>query len=134
MSHINYTLLLKNQIELLEDEQTIKGLEFKKQFYIVYDSLKPVNILLRTLKDVTSTPDLIDSILGTTVGLASGYLSKKLFIGTSANLIRRLIGSVLQLGVTDVVRQHPATLKSLGQFILQRLLRKKESNSTSRAR
>ena len=134
MSHINYTLLLKNQIELLEDEQTIKGLELKKQFYIVYDSLKPVNILLRTLKDVTSTPGLMDSILGTTVGLASGYLSKKLFIGTSANLIRRLIGSVLQLGVTDVVRQHPATLKSLGQFILQRLLRKKESNSTSRAR
>lgn len=134
MSNINYTLLLKNQIELLEDEQTIKGQELKKQFYIVYDSLKPVNIIMRTLMDVTSTPGLIDTILGTTVGLASGYLSKKLFIGTSANLIRKLIGSVLQFGVTDVVRQHPATLKSLGQFILQHFLRKKDSNSTSRAR
>lgn len=134
MSYTNHTLLLKNQIQFLEAEQTIKGQELKEQFYILYESLKPLNILLRTLKDVTSSPNLIDNLLGTTIGLASGYLSKKIFIGTSGNLLRKLIGSALQFGVTDAVRQHPDSIKSVGQFILQHLFRKKETNSTTRAR
>lgn len=134
MSYINHTLLLKTQIQLLEAEQSVKGQILKDQFYVVYESLKPLNILLRTLKDISSSPNLIDNVLSTTIGLASGYLSKKIFIGTSGNLIRKLIGSALQYGVTDVVRQHPDTIKSLGQFILQHLFRKKEANSTPRAR
>jgi hypothetical protein len=134
MSYINHTLLLRNQIQLLESEQAIKGQDLKEQFYIVYESLKPLNLLLRTLKDVSSSPNLIDNVLGTTIGLASGYLSKKIFIGSSGNLIRKLIGSALQFGVTDAVRQHPDSIKSLGQFILQHLFRKKEANSTTRAR
>lgn len=134
MSYINHTLLLKTQIQLLEAEQSVKGQILKDQFYIVYENLKPLNILLRTLKDISSSPNLIDNVLSTTIGLASGYLSKKIFIGTSGNLIRKLIGSALQYGVIDVVRQHPDTIKSLGQFILQHLFRKKEANSTPRAR
>jgi len=134
MSYINHTLLLKTQIQLLEAEQSVKGQILKDQFYIVYENLKPLNILLRTLKDISSSPNLIDNVLSTTIGLASGYLSKKIFIGTSGNLIRKLIGSALQYGITDVVRQHPDTIKSLGQFILQHLFRKKEANSTPRAR
>lgn len=134
MSYINHTLLLKTQIQLLEAEQSVKGQILKDQFYIVYENLKPLNILLRTLKDISSSPNLIDNVLSTTIGLASGYLSKKIFIGNSGNLIRKLIGSALQYGVTDVVRQHPDTIKSLGQFILQHLFRKKEANSTPRAR
>jgi hypothetical protein len=134
MSYINHTMLLKNQIQLMEAEQAIKGEELKTQFYIVYESLKPINLLLHTLKDVSTSPNLIDNVLGTTIGLASGYLSKKIFIGSSGNLIRKLIGSALQYGVTDAVRQHPDTIRSLGQFILQHLFRKKETNSANHAR
>jgi hypothetical protein len=134
MASINHILLLKNKIQLLEAEQAIMGQDLKEQFYIVYESLKPLNLLLRTLKDVSSSPNLIDNVLGTTIGLASGYLSKKIFIGSSGNLIRKLIGSALQIGVTDAVRQHPDSIKSLGQFILRHLFRKKETNSATRAR
>jgi hypothetical protein len=58
--------------------------------------------------------------------LATGYLSKKIIIGTSANIFRKLIGSVLQLGVTSAVSQHPDTIKSLGHFILKKIFDKKE--------
>ena len=74
MSYINHTLLLKTQIQLLEAEQSVKGQILKDQFYVVYESLKPLNILLRTLKDISSSPNLIDNVLSTTIGLASGYL------------------------------------------------------------
>ena len=75
-------------------------------------------LLKGTLKDIISSPYLIDNILGTTIGLATGYLSKKIVIGASGNIFRKLFGSAMQFGVTNVVAQHPDTIKSLGQAIL----------------
>ena len=130
MSKINHILLLKNRIQFLEAEQTEKGKIFKEQFYVVYESLKPLNLFLRTLKEVSLSPNIKDNLLGTTVGLASGYISKKIFIGSSGNLIRKLAGSLLQFGVTNAVSQHPDSIKTIGQYILHNIFSKKESKST----
>jgi hypothetical protein len=129
MQNITSATGLKNAILLLEDDQAVKGQLLKEQFYLTYESLKPVNLLKRTLHDISSSPDLLDNILGTSVGLASGFLSKKVFVGASGNIIRKLLGSVLQFGVTNVVAQHSDTIKSIGQVIFQHFLHKKEKNS-----
>ena len=125
---------LKNAIQILEAEQAVKLQLLKEQLAITYESLKPINILRRTLKEITLSKDLRDNILGTASGIASGYLSKKIFIGTSGNLFRKLIGSILQLGVRNVVSRHPDFIKTLGHTILQYLLRKKETYSKNRNR
>jgi hypothetical protein len=44
-------------------------------------------------------------------------------------LFRKLIGSILQFGVTKVVSQHPDVIKSFGKLILQYLLHKRATNS-----
>jgi hypothetical protein len=129
MQNITSTAELKHAIQLLEVEQAIQGQQLKKQFYLTCNSLKPVNLLKSTLNEIVSSPYLIDNILSTALGLATGYLSKKIFIGTSGNLFRKLFGSVLQLGVTKVVSQHPDAIKSFGQLIFQHFLHKKERNS-----
>lgn len=116
---------LKKAIELLEVEQASNGQLLKEQFYMTYESLKPANIFKSSLKEVVSSPFIIDTLINTGVGLATGYLSKKIVVGTSVNIFRKLIGSVLQLGVTSAVRQHPDTLMSIGHFIFK-LFRKKE--------
>jgi hypothetical protein len=77
---------------------------------------------------VASSPHLLNYFLGATVGLFSGYLSKKIVIGTSGNLIRKFFGFMTQLGVTNSVAQHPEVIKSIGQFIYQYFLRKKRKN------
>ena len=119
---------LKNSILLLEAEQTVKGIVLKEQFKLTYESLKPINILKNTLKEVSSTPLLIDNILGSVVGLATGYLSKKIVVGASGNIFRNMLGSILQFGVTNVVSKHPEGIKSIGQSIFQLLFRKKEDS------
>jgi hypothetical protein len=119
---------LRNAIQLLEAEQAFKGQLLKEQLYITYESLMPVNILSNTLTDLASTPNLLDNILGTATGLATGYLSKKVFIGASVNLFRKIIGSLLQVGVTNAFAQHPEGIKSFGNLIIQYFLRKKEKN------
>ena len=129
MQKISSTAELKNSIQLLEVDQAIKEQVFKEQFYITYESLKPFNLLKSTLKDISSSPNLIDNILNTSIGLATGFLSRKMFMGTSGNVVRKLIGSFLQLGVTNVVTKHSGTIKSFGQAIFHQFRRKRVMNS-----
>jgi len=126
MENITSATALKNAIQLLEIQHNIDGQLLKEQFLITYESLKPVNILKSTFHEVVSSPHLIDDVLGTAAGLVTGFVSKKIVIARSGNLIRKLIGSALQLGVITIVSQHPETIKSIGHFIFQRILRKKE--------
>jgi hypothetical protein len=129
MQKITSVAGLKDAILLLELEQSAKGQLLKEHFYLIYESLKPVNLLRDALKDISTSPYLIDNILGTSMGIVSGFLSNRIFVGPSGNLLRKLLGSVLQFGVTTVVSQHPDTIKSFGQIIMQYFHRKKEINS-----
>jgi len=131
MQKITNAVELQNAILLVQNEHAIKGLLLKEQLYCTYESLKPINIIKNTLHDVISATSLTDNLLGTVTGLASGYLSKKMVVGTSGNIIRNLLGSVIQFGVTTTVAQHPDAIKYVGQFIFQHLFHKKEKKSDS---
>lgn len=127
MENISYTARLKNDIQLLELKHAMKGEQLKEQAYLTLDNLKPLNLLRNTLNDAASSPHLIDNVIGTATGLATGYISKVALVGGSGSLVRRLFGAVLQLGVTTIVAQHPYAVKYIGQFIISKMLRKKEN-------
>lgn len=129
MEKITSATGLKNAILLLETDQTIQGQLLKEQFNFAYESFKPVNLIKSTVKDLASSPYLIDNILATGIGIATGFLSKKIFVGSSGNLFRKLLGSFLQAGVTNTVSQHPDTIKSFGQLIFQYFSHKRKMNS-----
>jgi len=129
MENITSAAELKRVIQRVEIEHAMQGKRLKEQFFLAYENLKPANILKSTLNDITKSPYLIDNILGATLGLITGYLSRKIAVAGSGNPFRKLIGSVLQFGITNLVAQHPDLIKLFGQFIMQHLFRKKEMNS-----
>ena len=126
MLNITSAVELKDAIQLLEAEQSIKGQILREQLFLTYESLKPVNLLRNALKEISSTPYLIDNISGTAMGLLGGFLSKKIFVGASGNLIRKLVGSVLQFGVTNLVAQNSEIIKSVGQALIRHFFQKKK--------
>ena len=126
MQKITSVAGLKNAIQLLEAEKEVKGQQFKEQLLFTYDSFRPINIIKRTLNDFFSTPDLTEKLSGTTVGVASGILFNKLFVGRSGNIFRKMIGSLIQVGVSKLVSNNPETIKSIGQFIAQQFFHKKK--------
>ena len=126
MKNITSVAGLKNAIQLLEDEQAYKGQLLKEQFYLTYESFKPGKLLGSTLKEMIASPYFVENVIDTTIGLATGYLSRKIVVGASSSLIRRFLGSILQSGVTSFVTKHPDTIKSVGQTILQNIFRKKD--------
>jgi hypothetical protein len=128
MQNITTVAELKNAIQSLEVEQDINGQLLKEHFFIVYESFKPLNLLKSTLKDISSKP-LISNILGTVLGMASGYATNKIVVSSSVNIFRKLFGSVLQLGVSNAVTQHSDTIRSIGQYIFQHIFHKKGKNS-----
>jgi hypothetical protein len=129
MKNINSAIALKNAIILLEADQAVKERLLKEHVYLTFESLKPVNLLRSSLRDISTTPDLINNLLGTSVGLASGFISKKIFVGASGNMIRKLLGVVLQLGVTNIVAQNPEAIKSFVQVIINRFFHREKTKS-----
>jgi hypothetical protein len=110
---------IKIAIQLLETEQVLKGQLLKEQFLITYEGLKPINIIKSTIKDISSSPNFIDNIVGTATGIAGGYITKKIIVGTSMNMFRKLLGALVQFGVTNLIARHPDTIKTFSHFILQ---------------
>jgi hypothetical protein len=129
MQTISNSDALKESIMILEAEQSLKGQALKQQFLLTYESLKPINLIRGAIHEFTESPSGIDNIFGTGVGLLTGFLSKKVFVGTSLNLFRKLIGSFLQFGVANLVANHPDTIKTFGQFIFNQFQRFKKHKS-----
>ena len=132
MQTINSTADLKNAIQLLEAEHAANGKQLKAQFYATYESFKPVNLIRTALRDITSSPHMIDNIVGTTVGLVAGLVSNVVFKGLAGPGIRRVISPVLQSGVTSFVAKHTGSLRSVGAMALLRIFRSKRVKSGRR--
>jgi len=125
---------LRYAIESLEADRIIQEQNLKNQVGLAFEYLRPVNIIKRSLKDFNSTKYLGNTISGAIMGLVTGYFSGKLFIGGSANIIRKLLGSMLQFGVTTVVAKKSDSIKSAGLSMFENFLHKKVLNSKSDAR
>lgn len=118
---------LENAIQRLEAELSANKHAFKEQFFITLDSLKPIRIIESTLKEIATSPSVTNSVLGTTIGMATGYLSKKIAVGKSDNVVRKLLGSFLQLGITNIIAQNPETIKAMGLYVINKIFNKKDS-------
>jgi len=130
MQNTSTSAELKFAIQLLESQQLIKQEQLINQFKITYECLKPVNIIKDSINDFFKPPLASDNLLGTVIGLASGFLTKKIAVGTSHNLFRNILGSLIQVGVTSAVSNHSETIISIGQIIYQKLFHKNNSNTS----
>jgi len=126
MEKIDYVARLKNDIQILEEEQSVKAKQLKDQLFLTYESFKPAKILQSTLKDLVTSPQMLDNIIDTTLSIATGYISKRIVVGASSNIIRRILGSIIQAGATKFISNHAGAIKTAGQIALQQIFRKKE--------
>ena len=119
---------LREAIRKLEDQRVEDTVQLKRQFEVAYESVKPINLIKRTFKEVVTSESLKGDVLNSSIGLAAGLLSKALFVGFSGNPLRKLAGSILMFGVTNLVTKNTSPLRSLGRKAL-RLVKSKKSPS-----
>lgn len=129
MQNIKSIAELKNSIRSLEVEQAEKGKLLKEEFYATVERLKPANLVANALNGIEKSPYLIENILGATMGLVTSFYSNKLIFSARGNKLKKLVGIILQVGVTNLVARNKGTVRSIGQVIFKHLARKKRMNS-----
>lgn len=99
----NHNEELDLAIELLERKRALEFNELKYQLNATYESVKPVNILNQTLIDFKESPDVKSNLLQTAISVVGGYASKRLLLGKSKSVFKRIVGYALQYGITNYI-------------------------------
>ena len=103
MQAISTSEELKIAIRLVQIKQATEGRLLKEQFLLTCETQMPGNPIISTIKDVISNPKLINIIVVTVTGLVNAYLSKFLVAGSAVNVLRTLLTSILQSGITRTI-------------------------------
>ncbi|KJS05025.1 MAG: hypothetical protein VR77_09715 [Flavobacteriales bacterium BRH_c54] len=125
MGTISNITELNAAILLLENKQTQEAILLKEQFNLTYESIKPINFIRSTFKELVTAPDFKEDLLNTSISLAAGYFSKKLAVGSTNNPLKQILGSFLQMGVTSVVSKNADDIRTKFMDILSVVFEKK---------
>lgn len=111
MKKINQTEVLKETILLMKMKQAEELVQLKDQYHYTIESLKPLNLIKNAFGLIATSPEIKGNILSNIVGMTTGYLTKKVLLGSTHNPIKRILGTVLQFVITNVATKHSETSK-----------------------
>ena len=112
MYNIKNTDDLKKVILLLEDELDEQKHLLSEQLNILYDSFTPVNVVKDVFKGVVTSEEFRSNILTATIGISTGYITKKLLFRRSKNPLKTLTGNLLQYGIANMIVNPSRVLKT----------------------
>jgi hypothetical protein len=122
MKKLDETAALLELICTEEQNQTAQLVLVKEQFHAVSESFKPVNIIRNLIDEVAASPEIKTKLVNSAIGLGTGLLTERLVMGNSKNPFKKILGSVLQFAVANVVAKHSDSLKTIGENLLKRLV------------
>ena len=125
METVNNTSDLHIAIKKLESKRLLMEEDLQDRFHAIVEGLKPTNILKNTLHEVQESTVLKHNLLKIALGLGAGYFSRKLVVGKSAGLIKKVLGTALQFGITQFIAKKDDSeegYQSKKKNILKRIL------------
>ncbi|HMG15128.1 MAG TPA: hypothetical protein VK590_06765 [Saprospiraceae bacterium] len=126
MKTLDASILLREEIRRLEIKQSQEAILLKEQFNITYNNLKPVNLVKSLFDEVSSSPDILDNIINTGIGMATGFITKKFLLGSSKNPLSKLLGTALEFGVANIVTKNSEIIKTQGEKLMKLFTKKKK--------
>lgn len=113
---------LRDSVFLLEMKQANDWCLLKEEFHTTYERLKPMNMVKNTFKDMVSSPNLKTDVVNSVIGLATGFIAKKVLLGNSHNPLIKLLGIALEIAVANKVAKNADGIKSIGSTILKKII------------
>ena len=118
---MNETDTLNESIRLMKIRQTSELKLLKDQCHATYESLKPINLLKSTFNEVKESPELKHKLSENAIGLTLGYLTKKVFFRASHNPVKRILGTLFQVAVTNLVLKNADKIMSVSTSIYKNI-------------
>lgn len=113
---------LKESIRLVEIRQREDGKILKEQFRITYESLKPVNLVRSSLKELVSSVEIKNSIFETIFSIVSGYLTQKFIVNSKSSFFMKILGLLMQFGVTSFVSKNSDDVRIFFTNLVERFI------------
>ena len=114
---------LHKAIAQLEIKQKKELQALKSHFHETYESLKPVNLVKSLAVDVFASPEIKDGLVNSSIGLAAGFLAKKVVSRSDSSPAVKLIGTVIELGVANLVTKNPDGIKNIATILVNAAVR-----------
>ena len=125
MQSITSTTKLREAIHELQRKQVVEGEMLKEHFANIVEKIRPALVLKSIGSNIVST-GVAGKIINAAVGLTAGYVSKRIFIGSSGSRLKRLLGNAMQLGVLGLITKNSSLVKSLMNKLFKRLSKHKD--------
>ena len=123
MQKITSVADMKSAIRQLEFQQANELSLIKEQFHVIYESLKPINMIKQTIKEMLTSPDIKSSAVNAAIGFTTGLIAKKVLVGSANNhLLTKLLGIIVEMFVAKKVAGNADGIKSVGNIILQKIM------------
>ena len=126
---INNSIDLKAAIEQLENKNLVQKNAITDQFNDTLESLKPINLLKSSFNKVVRSPGLVENIINATVGLGAGFLSKKMLIGKSSSILKKLLGNAVEFGVAGLITKNSGSIKNTGLGLFNKIFHSKKNQN-----
>jgi hypothetical protein len=125
MKKITSAQELHEAIEALEQKKADQMIVLEHHFADFYESLRPANLIKNTFQNVFSSNDSRRNILGSVIGLGTGFLSKKLLVGKSVSVFKKILGAAVEFGVAGLIAKNAGRIKEKGSEIINKVFKKK---------
>ena len=111
---------MKNETDALNDAIIALKEKRAKDLVFLKEQLQPGNLIKSTFREVSSSNVIKNKILGPAIGLGTGFIFKKLWMGNSHNPVKRIFGTLIQFTFASVVSIYSGGIKNAGVNLLQR--------------
>lgn len=109
-------LIAEKEAQHLEEEIILK-----EHFHLIYDSLKPINLIKNTLSEAITSPDIRHNLLNAAIGFSTGYIAKKIFVNRPNGIIKNIEGNMLQLLIAAKVTDNADEIRSVIKTIFYKI-------------
>jgi len=112
---------LQLQIVELEALALRQEQELKSSAKELVQELKPSNLLKGAISNTVKSPNFSQNLVKGALGLAVGFLTKKFFLRGSSSIVKKALGTAVELGVAKVVAKKAGTITATGLKMLSKL-------------
>lgn len=112
---------LQSAIDALQIECEHKKKQMSLQFMEVMESLRPANLLKSAVKDIAAAPGIAQAAIGTSIAIGAGMLSKKIVVGKSSGIFKKIIGGIVEFSVANGIANNAEFISSKSIQLLKKI-------------
>jgi hypothetical protein len=128
MEKQNAVTKLKESIRILEIRQAEEGQQFNAQLRITYESLKPINLIKNSIKDLADSFEIKNSLFETIFSIVSGYFAQRMIVSSKSNIFKKLLGVLMQFGVNNIVLRNIETIRIFVSNLFEKIINPNEED------